>query len=223
MTELFFKNPITLWWRWLYTAIRLRMRYSHITIEYMAEVIATEFGKYNTVRKYSRLRNTSLGDYTYVGRDSQVYEARIGKFTRIGPRVTIGPGEHPTDRISIHPMFYSTKGQSNPIVVKNDSFEEMPITHIGHDVWIAQGAILRSGVHIGNGAVIAAGAVVVSDIPPYAIAGGVPAKVIRYRFDEAQRSSLERMEWWNWDEQTLRDRCHEMNNVDAFFSSEFAK
>lgn len=223
MTELFLKNPITLWLRWLYTAIRLRMRYSHITIEYMAEVIATDFGKYNTVRKYSRLRNASLGDYSYVGRDSQVYEARIGKFTCIGPGVTIGPGEHPTDRVSIHPIFYSTKGQSNPVLVQQASFEEMPLTHIGHDVWIAQGAILRSGVHIGNGAIIAAGAVVVSDIPAYAIAGGVPAKVIRYRFDEAQRATLERAQWWDWDESTLRQRCHEMNNVEMFFASDFAK
>jgi phosphonate metabolism protein (transferase hexapeptide repeat family) len=200
---------MTIWLRWLLTAIFLKMRCSHFTIEYLAEVTNCRFGKWNTIRKHSRLRNATLGDYSYVGRDSQVYEAEIGKFTCIGPHVMIGPGEHPTNYLSIHPMFYSAKGQSNPILVNESGFEEQPITVIGHDVWIAQGAIIRSGVRIGHGAIIAAGAVVVADVPAYAIVGGVPAKLIKYRFDESQRQQLEKEEWWNWSEAELRSSLHQ--------------
>lgn len=215
--ELLLKNPLTLWLRWLIKSLMLHLRHRNVVVEYMADTQHVQLGRYNTLRKYCRLRNTRLGDYTYVGRDSQVYEAEIGKFTCIGPCVTIGPGEHPTDRISIHPMFYSTMGQSNPVIVERNSFEEMPTTVIGHDVWIAHGAILRSGIRVGNGAIVAAGAVVVHDVPAYAIVGGVPAKVIRYRFDEVQRQKLEELKWWDWSENQLRTAVVEMNQPDLFF------
>jgi phosphonate metabolism protein (transferase hexapeptide repeat family) len=215
--ELLLKNPFTLWLRWLFKAAILQLKNRHMKVEYMADVQSGTFGRYNTLRKYSRVRNASFGDYSYVGRSSQVYEAEVGKFTCIGPNVTIGPGEHPTDRVSIHPMFYSTLAQSNPVIVEKGSFEEMPITRIGHDVWIAHSAILRSGVTIGNGAIVAAGAVVVKDVPPYAIVGGVPAKVLSYRFDEEQRRRLEQIQWWNWDETKLRASVEEMNRPALFF------
>jgi len=69
---------------------------------------------------------------------------------------------------------------------------------VGHDVWIGAGAIILSGVKIGNGAIIGAGAVVAKDVPPYAIVGGVPAKVIRMRLSEAQINALAKIQWWNW-------------------------
>jgi acetyltransferase-like isoleucine patch superfamily enzyme len=219
MKELIFKNPITLWLRWLFTAILLKIRYRNFTIEYGVEASDSAFGEWNTLRKYCRVRNVVMGDYSYVGRESQVYEARIGKFTCIGPHVTIGPGEHPTDRISIHPMFYSSKGQSNPVIVANATVDEHPTTIIGHDVWIAHGAILRSGVRVGNGAIIAAGAVVVSDVPAYAIVGGVPARVLKYRFEEAQREVLEKVQWWNWTAQDLKGMVREMNHPGVFFET----
>jgi phosphonate metabolism protein (transferase hexapeptide repeat family) len=215
--ELLIKNPLTLWLRWLIKALLLHVRYQNLVVEYMADVQRSTFGRYNTLRKYCRIRNAQFGDFSYVGRESQVYEAVVGKFTCIGPNVTIGPGEHPTDRISIHPMFYSTIGQSNPVIVESSSFEEMPTTTIGNDVWIAQGAILRSGVKVGNGAIVAAGAVVVNDVPDYAIVGGVPAKVIRYRFNEEQRRNLEKVQWWNWSPEQLRSAVAEMNQPELFF------
>jgi phosphonate metabolism protein (transferase hexapeptide repeat family) len=215
--ELLIKNPFTVWLRWLLTALKYKMRYQHFQMEYLSEVTNCRFGIYNTIRKHARLRQVEMGDYSYVGRDSQVYEARVGKFTCIGPGVTIGPGEHPTDRISIHPMFYSTRAQSNPVIVESNRFEEMPITVIGHDVWIAQGAILRSGVRIGHGAIIAAGAVVVQDVPDYAVVGGVPAKIIKYRFDGRERERLAQIAWWDWDAETLRASVEKMNRPDLFF------
>jgi acetyltransferase-like isoleucine patch superfamily enzyme len=213
--EALIKNPITLWLRWLIRLLLYKMRYAgrHIRMEYLAEVSNCTFTEYNTIYKYARLRDAHLGRCTYVGRESQVYHAKIGNFTCIGPGVMLGLGEHPTsDFVSSHPMFYSTRGQSNPVIVEQDLFDEMPETQIGHDVWIGARAIIRTGVKIGNGAIIAAGAVVVKDVEPFSIAGGVPAKHIRYRFNDEQISRIERSEWWNKDLDFLR------KNRDAFLS-----
>ena len=75
---------------------------------------------------------------------------------------------------------------------------------IGNDVWIGSKATVFGGVKVGNGAVIAAGAVVTKDVPPYAIAGGVPAHIIRYRFDEDKINRLEEIAWWNWDDDKIK-------------------
>ena len=76
---------------------------------------------------------------------------------------------------------------------------------IGNDVWIGSHVLIKGGVHIGNGACVAAGAVVVKDVPPYAIVGGVPAKVIRYRFSPEVIGKLLELEWWNFDESKLKN------------------
>lgn len=76
---------------------------------------------------------------------------------------------------------------------------------IGNDVWVGSHVLVKGGVHIGNGACVAAGAVVVKDVPPYAIVGGVPAKVIRYRFSPEIIQRLLELKWWNWDEKKLKD------------------
>jgi acetyltransferase-like isoleucine patch superfamily enzyme len=93
--------------------------------------------------------------------------------------------------------------QSNPVIVEQNIFEEFPITYIGHDVWIGAKAILKTGVTIGNGAIVAAGAVVTSDVAPYSIVGGIPAKLIRYRFEPHEIAKLQAMNWWDKDLQWL--------------------
>ncbi len=81
---------------------------------------------------------------------------------------------------------------------------------IGHDVWIGHGAVILPGVKIGNGAVIGAGAVVSKDIPEYAIAAGIPAKVIKFRFDPITIERIKEMRWWDWDSETLVKRWREL-------------
>jgi acetyltransferase-like isoleucine patch superfamily enzyme len=80
-----------------------------------------------------------------------------------------------------------------------------PIT-IGHDVWIGRRAMIMSGVTIGNGAVIGAGAVVTRDVAPYSIVGGVPAKLIRFRFEQPTIDALQRIRWWDWPDDDIRSR-----------------
>ncbi len=219
--EFFLKNPLTVWLRWWLKVLLVKLKYAgkHIHIEYLAELNSVKFDEYNTIRKYARLRDISLGRFTYVGRESQVYHAQVGAFSCIGPDVIIGPGEHPTKYfVSSHPMFYSTLEQSNPVIVEKNLFEEFATTHIGNDVWIGARAILKTGVRIGDGAIIAAGAVVSKDVEPYSIVGGIPAKHIRYRFSAEQIAILEKVKWWEKDLDWLIAHKNEFVHIDSFMA-----
>lgn len=217
--EVLFKNPITLWLRWLWQWLLYTFHNSgkHLRIEYGAELSACSFSEYNTIYKYARLRDVQMGRCSYVGRDTQVYHARIGSFTSIGPQVLIGLGEHPADGfVSTHPMFYSDRGQSNPVIVDKPLFDEMPTTEIGNDVWIGARAVLRTGVKIGDGAIVAAGAVVVKNVEPFSIVGGVPAKHIRYRFSPEEIERIRESDWWNKDLAWLKQHRDSMTDISRF-------
>jgi acetyltransferase-like isoleucine patch superfamily enzyme len=195
------KNPITLWLRWLFTCLSYQIRFGgkSIRIEYMAELSKVVFEGTNKVYKFARLRDVSLGFFSYVSRGTQVYNAEVGRFTCIGPETIIGPGEHPVrGYISSHPAFYSTLAQAGTTFSDQDYVEEIPRTKIGHNVWIGARAIIRAGVTIGDGAVIAAGSVVVKDVAAYTVVGGVPAQMIRDRFDVQVKTLVQTSEWWNW-------------------------
>ena len=84
--------------------------------------------------------------------------------------------------------------------------------YVGNDVWIGSHVLINGGVTIGNGAVIGAGAVVVKNVPPYAVMGGVPAKVIRYRFSEDMIAKLEEIHWWNMSEDFLKSKIDVFQN-----------
>ena len=97
--------------------------------------------------------------------------------------------------------------------------EDCPKTIIGSDVWIGAHAQIKSGLTIGNGAVVAAGAVVTRDVPPYAIVGGVPAKVIRYRFDEKAIEALMSLKWWEWSDEKLQQYAPCFSEPEKLFDS----
>jgi carbonic anhydrase/acetyltransferase-like protein (isoleucine patch superfamily) len=81
---------------------------------------------------------------------------------------------------------------------------------IGNDVWSGFGSVVSPGITVGDGAIIAAGAIVTRDVPPYSIVGGVPAKVIKYRFDEPDREALLRIRWWDWAEERVRAHIEQL-------------
>ena len=164
--------------------------------------------KNETRYEYNR-RLYNIGKHSYLSFNVQVLnkkETKIGKYCAIGRDALIGVSCHPIDRISIHPFTYTEsceylygdlvtpqeKVASNPKV-------KLPIT-IGNDVWVGARAIILDGLKIGDGAVIGTGAVVTKDVPPYAIVAGVPAKVLKYRFEQPIIDKLLELKWWNYPE-----------------------
>ena len=148
---------------------------------------------------------STIGRFSYIGQNGRVSQADIGSFCSIGADFICGAGEHPADYVSTHPVFFSLACQSGVTFADRSLFAERRKISIGNDVWIGTRVFIRDGVTIGHGAVVAAGSVVVHDIPAYAIAGGVPARVIKYRFEPSVVSELLEIRWWDWDECRLRD------------------
>jgi virginiamycin A acetyltransferase len=126
----------------------------------------------------------------------------IGRFCSIAAetRFIMNGGNHATDWFTTFPFPIFGEGWE---VATPESWPYRGDTVVGHDVWIGYGATIMPGVHIGNGAIVATRSVVTKDVPPFAIVGGNPAEVIRYRFDEATREALTEIAWWDWDAEKL--------------------
>ena len=149
-----------------------------------------------TIKKRCR-----IGAYTYIGRNTTVSsDTVIGRFCAIARGVEIGAFDHPTDWLSIHPFQYN-KDHFTPVDGYGNAprvpFQRPDGTVIGNDVWLGANAVLPRGVSVGNGAIVAAGAVVTKDVEPYAIVGGVPAGLIRYRFSQETIDRLQAAAWWD--------------------------
>ena len=152
----------------------------------------------------TQIYQSQIDDYSYVASGTQVICTEIGKFCSIADDVILGPGIHTLSQISSSPIFteyYNAVGKSWTSKTVAKPFKPV---RIGHDVWIGSRVVVMGGVTIGNGAVVGACAVVTKDVPPYAIVGGVPAKVIRYRFPEDVISKLEEIHWWDMPEEKLK-------------------
>jgi aminocyclitol acetyltransferase len=175
-----------------------------------------------------------LWDNIFIGRNSYGYRAfesvlgvnsnrnvivSIGRFTSINVSARM-QGDHPISRLSTGLLsfievedkkLYETKYA--PVVPKNTKIT------IGNDVWIGANSFINYSKvkQIGDGAVIGTGAVVIKDVPPYAVVAGVPAKIIKYRFTEEQIKILENVKWWNWDENKLRQHAEFFFNPEMFF------
>src|SRR5215470_14382954 len=153
-------------------------------IDATANVKDSCLGRYTEVGPRTSLIETTMDDYSYIMGDCDVIYTTIGKFCSLASHVRINPGNHPTWRASQSHFSYRAS-KYWPDEADEPEFFAWRRAHpvaIGHDVWIGHGAVVLPGRNVGTGAVIAAGAVVTSDVPAYAIVGGVPAQVLKPRF-----------------------------------------
>lgn len=178
----------------------------NVAIKHSCRILNSQLEKYVVIHNSSYVEETKIGAYTYFGWRASVCRTTVGRFCSIASDVTIAPGIHPADFVSTCPIFFSTYKQCGVTFAERSHFAETAPVSIGHDVWIGSKVFISDGVTIGNGAIIGAGAVVTKDVPPYAIVGGVPAKIIRYRFDEQTIEKLLSSCWWDWPEEMLRER-----------------
>ncbi len=192
------------------------------TIHPTSRLFKCDLGPWTDIGPNCALVETALGDYSYLAGDAQVVYASIGKFCSIASHVRINPGNHPMGRVTQHHMTYRRVeyglGQTDDVAFFDWRREHNCV--IGHDVWIGHNATIMPGVTVATGAVIGAGAVVTKDVGPYEIAVGVPARVIRKRFDDGIVAALLRIAWWNWD-RTLLEQRFDLFNDPAVFIARF--
>lgn len=160
-----------------------------------------------------------VGAHSYIEVGCRISRTRIGRYCSIAPDCVVGLAEHPAHFVSTHPRFYRHLPHLGYDLVQADAHQEIRPTTLGNDVWLGAQAIVRGGVHIADGAIVGAGAVVTTDVPAYAVVAGVPARVLRYRFDEETRERLERSRWWDRDDAWLRRHAHLMGDVPAFLAA----
>jgi len=145
-------------------------------------------------------KKITIGDYTRINGKIQIIasgEATIGKYCAIGRDVLIITSNHVVFRASVQLVLYLR-------MFKYDNVETRGAVEIGSDVWIGDRVVMVPGAKIRDGCVIGAGSVVTKEIPPYSIAVGVPAKVIRSRFPENTVEQLLKIKWWDWEEERIK-------------------
>ncbi|WP_098714275.1 CatB-related O-acetyltransferase [Acinetobacter baumannii] len=177
------------------------------SIALSAKLNNCHLNNFSIVSARAELSYVLIDQYSSIGRDSKIVHTEIGKYCAISWNCTINATSHPYNHLTISAFPYV------PYVgwFVKERIQQIQKVVIGHDVWIGAHVVILSGVNVGHGAIIAAGAVVTKDVPPYAIVGGVPAKVIKYRFDEDIINELLKLNWWHLDRLSIKNNIHLFN------------
>jgi acetyltransferase-like isoleucine patch superfamily enzyme len=153
--------------------------------------------------------------YSYATHRGDANDVTIGNYSCIATNVLFDRGfNHNTSYITSFPLNCIWSELPSNIDIKGKNIE------IGNDVWIGEGAVIMAGVKISDGAIIGCSAVVTKDVEPYTIVGGVPAKLIRYRFKEQQIEQLLKIKWWEWSDEKVRENAHLLlsNDITKFLA-----
>ncbi|MDT3275659.1 CatB-related O-acetyltransferase [Shewanella sp. SP2S2-4] len=189
----------------------------------------TKFEGSNHIKKNTNLKDSSVGFATYIGKNCNLYRAKIGRFCSIANDVSIIISDHPTNIVSTHPCFH--KG-NHPVMRQIGLSMNLNYSHsdsgrvdgynikIGSDVWIGESVKIMKNIVIGDGAIIGTGAIITKDVPPYSICVGVPAKVIKYRFNAEVINFLISNQWWNKSKKEIMDVQSLFLDVDKYIEHE---
>lgn len=217
-----FRNPFSIWMARFYRSKLLQRenRAKNLKIGSMSNAQNCEFGIYNSLCDNVAIGETELGDFTYIADNTTIFKAKIGKFCSIGPDCKVGLGKHPSHTfVSTHPIFFSNLKQAQISFADKNYFQESEEITIGNDVWLGANVIVVDGVDIADGVIVAAGSVVTKNIPPYAVVGGVPAKIIKYRFEKDEIEKLLELQWWDMDREYLKLNFKKFHNIEIFLNA----
>lgn len=161
--------------------------------------------------------DSTMGKYSDIGYDCVVINANIGNFCSFGSNIKIGGSSHPIHWGSSSTVFCEYEDHIKRKFARHP-YNPTINTNIGSDVWIADNAMIKAGVSIGNGAVIGMGSVVTKDVGPYEVWAGNPARCIRKRFDDKTIAKLEQIKWWNLNDSEIEEAGKYINDIDAFLN-----
>lgn len=183
----------------------------NVTIGDYSRVFDSEFDENAALQRNSMVYAAKFGRFTYTGRNFTCWYSEIGAFCSISWNVSIGGANHDYHRVTTHSFLYSKDYGLFDEQPGYDRFSDKCI--IGNDVWIAANACICRGVTIGDGAVIAAGAVVTHDVEPYTIVAGVPAKPIKKRFSDEIIEILKKSKWWELPVDVIKENFDLFNSI----------
>ncbi|MFD1199480.1 DapH/DapD/GlmU-related protein [Brucella gallinifaecis] len=194
----------------------LRFHNSEPRIHSTAQLKSSKLGRYADIGERVILREVTVGDFSYFERNGEAIYAEIGKFCSIAANVRINALEHPMERLTTHKVSYRPNEYFRYLGIDGAfrTRRQAKRVTIGNDVWIGHGAVITPGVSIGHGAVIGANAVVTKDVAPYHVVGGVPAHIIRKRFDDEIIKRLLALCWWDWPVEKLYEAVPDIQTLE---------
>jgi phosphonate metabolism protein (transferase hexapeptide repeat family) len=194
----------------------LRPKIAETVIEPSVKTRESRIGRCCEILGGTVVEYSELGDFSYLGPECMISDARIGRFCAVAARVRIGAPNHPIDRPSLHRFTYCPEYYCETASQDGGFFQARRGDRvvIENDVWIGHAAIVLPGVTVGNGAVLAAGAVVTREVAPYTIVAGVPARPVRERFNREIAAKLNKIAWWDWPFDVIMERLSDFQSSD---------
>lgn len=185
-----------------------------------ARIRDTSVGDFVEIQEFVQVRDSDVGSYTYLQEYVSLLNASIGRFCAIAAMTRVGAPNHPYTRVSQHrfsyvPEYYWPDQMRDAAFFADRSSDRC---QVGNDVWMGHGSTVLPGTAIGDGAVVAAGAVVTRDVDPYTIVAGVPARSIKRRFEPIIAERLRALAWWNWGDERIAGAVEDFRSltVEAF-------
>ena len=208
------------WLKDLARTVYTKAKFPHAHIALGAKVsLDSILGNGVKILKGAAIGGCQISRHSYIGANCLIERTEFGPYCSVGSEVICGLATHPLHFVSTYPGFYSDEPAGSTFFGAIHNVQDKKAVKIGADVWIGSRAIILGGVRIGHGAVIGAGAIVTRDIPAYAIAVGVPARVSRFRFDETLSQRLLHSVWWEAPEVVLRQVAKFMDEPEQFLSN----